>query len=40
MISNFEMHDVNFFDFLLYIWSIIYMIMYCLIYVFVEWLNN
>jgi hypothetical protein len=40
VISNMEMHDVNFIGFLYYIWSIIYMIMYCLIYVFVEWLDN
>jgi hypothetical protein len=40
VISNFELHDVNFIDFLSYIWSIIYMIMYCLIYVFVGWLDN
>jgi hypothetical protein len=39
-ISNFELHDVNFIGFLSYISSIIYIIMYCLIYVFVGWLNN
>jgi hypothetical protein len=40
VISNFELHDVNLIGFLSYIWSIIYMIMYCLIYVFVGWLGN
>jgi hypothetical protein len=40
VISNFELRDVNFIGFLFYIWSIIYMIMYCLIYVFVGWFDN
>jgi hypothetical protein len=40
VISNFELHDVKFIGFLSYIWSIIYMIMYCLIYIFVGWLDN
>jgi hypothetical protein len=40
VISNFELHNVNFIGFLFYIRSIIYMIMYCLIYVFAGWFDN
>jgi hypothetical protein len=40
VITNFKLHDVNFIGFLSYIWYIIYMIMCCLIYVFVGWLDN
>jgi hypothetical protein len=40
VISNFELYDVNFIGFFSYIRSIIYMIMYCLIYVLVGLLDN
>jgi hypothetical protein len=40
LLISFELHDINFIDFLSYIWAIMYIIMYFLIYVFVGWLGN
>jgi hypothetical protein len=40
VISNFELHDVNFIGLFFYIWAIMYMIMYFLFYFFVGRLSN